>query len=151
PCFAERIECARPDHPLDHLLAKTGSLDDVGEVGIRAARQLGVEALLVFLADPLHEREPEPDAPARGTLGRPRFARGRPRDHASAGAHRSWPALDSDARWQLLAGLVIRRAVIAAHAGHRPARPPDPLGRGLVRAGVDVDRQDGDAMALSVI
>ena len=87
----------------------------------------------MLLADPLHEMQPEPHAPARG---RPpaSSARARPRTGHAAGR-----ATGSG-----------RASIPTPAAAARPCRP-DPLGRRLVRGRVDVDRQHRHAVALRVV
>ena len=92
-----------------------------------------VEPLGMLLADPLDQAEPEPDPPADRALGRPASPGLGRRDDAGRRADGLGPPVDARVRRERL------------------RVDPDPLGRRQVGARVDVDRQDGDAVALRVV
>src|SRR5207249_2482523 len=64
----ERVEPTHPDQALDDLLHQPGSLDDVGQVLVRSARQLGIEPLGLLVTDPLDETESQSHAVAHRAL-----------------------------------------------------------------------------------
>ena len=130
----ERIQRPGPDQPLEDLLGEPRPLHDVGQRRVRPAGPLGVQVGCVLLADPLHEVEPEPDAPADRALGRPALARGVGRDHAGGRADRAGAGGDPEPRRQRLARVAVVAAVVAGGARERPAGPAHPFGRRPVGA-----------------
>ena len=123
PRPAQRVQRPDPDQPLERLLRQARPLDDVRQRRVRPARQLGVEQLLVLLADPLHEAQPQPHAPADRALGRPQLA-----GLAATGITQAAERTGSGRR--SMPASPGSRLVVARR--RRPARPAHPLGRRLV-------------------
>ena len=98
----------------------------------------------MLIADPLHEAEPESDAPTDGALGRPSTAGLDRGQNAAARLDRIGSTIDAGVIGERLADVVVPLA-------HRPPWTTDPFGRRLVGAPIDVDREDGDSVPFRVV